>query len=367
MRILMTTDTIGGVWTFTQELATGLLEAGCDIALVSLGYLPNQVQQQWADHMRERWFEHFQFDSEDAPLEWMQENDSAFTQAGPALLRTAEDFGPDVLHCNQFCFGALPIDLPKVITAHSDVLSWAKSCRVAELDDSIWLRHYRSLVQRGLDGAQNVVAPTRSMLDALGENFRLPGGCRVIGNGRYIRPMPHKSRKLQAITAGRLWDEAKNIKLLSKVSSPIPLLVAGDSLFDGVSVSSTSGAVRMLGSLAENDLLRYFGDSELYICTSCYEPFGLAPLEAAMCGCALLLNDIPSLREVWQDAPLYFHDAVSLSELLCRLHGDRKLLTEARERSSVQASLYSREKMSCAYLSLFRHVRVRDKEIPYVA
>ena len=33
MRILMTTDTVGGVWTFTQELAGGLLEQGCAVAL----------------------------------------------------------------------------------------------------------------------------------------------------------------------------------------------------------------------------------------------------------------------------------------------------------------------------------------------
>ena len=55
----------------------------------------------------------------------------------------------------------------------------------------------------------------------------------------------------------------------------------------------------MLGPLAEEDLLALFQESAIYLCTSRYEPFGLAPLEAALCGCAVVANDIESLREVW--------------------------------------------------------------------
>ena len=68
----------------------------------------------------------------------------------------------------------------------------------------------------------------------------------------------------------------------------------------------------------------------IYIATSKYEPFGLAPLEAALSRCAIVANDIPSLREVWEDAALYFRkdDARSLREALVRLHGDRELRLE---------------------------------------
>jgi glycogen synthase len=276
-------------------------------------------------------------------------------------------FKIDVLHCNQFCFGALPMDLPKVITAHSDVLSWARSRRAHKLDDSDWLRRYRSLVRNGLAGAQAVVAPTRWMLEALSKTFDLPDDRRVIANARSIRAASQNSRKLQAITAGRLWDEAKNIGLLAEISSPIPLLVAGDTSWDGESAPSGLVTVRMLGPLAEDDLFAVFRESELYICTSRYEPFGLAPLEAALCGCAILANDIPSLREVWQDGALYFRDAPSLSELLCKLHGNRKLLAKAKARSSVQAHTYSRERMTSSYLALFRGMLARGKEVAYVA
>jgi glycosyltransferase involved in cell wall biosynthesis len=367
MRILITTDTIGGVWTFTRELTTGLLEAGCEIVLVSFGPSPNVQQQQWADDMQRHWRSHFHFVANNAPLEWMQSNGSAYTQPARSLLHLIQALQIDVLHCNQFCFGALPIDQPKVITAHSDVLSWARACRADKLDDSDWLSRYRALIGNGLAGAQAIVAPTRWMLEALNKSFDLPGDCRVIANGRSISPASQKLRKLQAITAGRLWDEAKNIALLGEVSSPIPLLVAGDSSCDGAGAPSALGIVRMLGPLAEDDLLTMFQESELYICTSRYEPFGLAPLEAALCGCAILANDIPSLREVWQDGALYFNDAASLSELLHQLHGDRKQLAKEKARSLVQAQVYSREQMTSSYLTLFRQVLARDNEVAYVA
>lgn len=36
-----------------------------------------------------------------------------------------------------------------------------------------------------------------------------------------------------------------------------------------------------------------------------YEPFGLAALDAASAGCALVLGDIPSLRETWDGAATF--------------------------------------------------------------
>jgi glycosyltransferase involved in cell wall biosynthesis len=313
--------------------------------------------------MQQRWAKRFCIISSDAPLEWMQENDRAYSQVSSLLLLATEEFQVDLLHCNQFCFGFLPAGVPKIVTAHSDVLSWANYCRNGSLEDSAWLRHYRVLVQRGLSGAQAVVAPTRWMLDALSRNFELPEDRRMIANGRSIRRVSKPSRKLQAVTAGRLWDEAKNIRLLGDVSSPVPLLIVGDA----ASGPSSPDNATVLGPLAEKDLLALFGESDLYICPSRYEPFGLAPLEAALCGCAVLANNIPSLREVWQEGALYFHDADSLSKLLHRLNSDKKLLSRAQISSTVQARTYTREKMASAYLTLFQQVLMRDKDIADVA
>ncbi|WP_109486660.1 glycosyltransferase family 4 protein [Occallatibacter savannae] len=359
MRVLMTTDTVGGVWTLTKELAGGLLRNGCSVALVSLGRAPSASQQSWADELCSQWGKCFRFEALDTALEWMQDNARALSDAAPTLLRIAEEFDADLLLTSQYCFGAFRCDIPRIVVAHSDVLSWAEACRPHGLERSQWLDSYTSLVQAGLDGADAVVAPTQWMLDALVRNFSVPPDRTVIPNGRTMPPfLSDSTRRMQAVTAGRLWDEAKNVKLLENVDSPIPLLIAGETRLQSESLSQTQDGsdIRLLGSLDEAGMLTLLRQSAIYICTSRYEPFGLAPLEAAQCGCAVLANDIPSLREVWGDSALYFTGPESLSSWLWRLSDHPWLLREAQEIAKQHASQFTAERMTSRYLELFRSV-----------
>ena len=45
--------------------------------------------------------------------------------------------------------------------------------------------------------------------------------------------------------------------------------------------------------------------SAIFAAPSRYEPFGLAVVEAAISGAALVLADIPTFRELWSDAALF--------------------------------------------------------------
>jgi glycogen(starch) synthase len=355
MRILMTTDTVGGVWTFTKELSSGLLKSGCSIALVSLGRKTSPAQQAWADAQSSRWGARFRFEGMESPLEWMADNGRAFSDAEPDLLKVVEEFDAELLLSSQYCFGALGCDIPRAVVAHSDVLSWAEACRPNGLERSKWLDVYCELVQKGLNHADAVVAPTNWMLNALAKKFRLPHDRRVIANGRTLRPANRGvTRKMQAVAAGRMWDEAKGLKMLKSVDSPIPLLIAGEEQYESASLTMDDAGVRLLGALDESELLRLFGESAIYVCTSRYEPFGLAPVEAALCGCAVLANDIPSLREVWEDAALYFSGPESLSSWLWRLSDHPWLLKEAQEIAKSRARELTAERMTEGYLNLFR-------------
>ena len=73
-----------------------------------------------------------------------------------------------------------------------------------------------------------------------------------------------------------------------------------------------------------------------------------------MCGCAVLAYDIPSLREVWEDAALYFTSVESLSSWLWRLSDHPWLLNEAREIAASRASEFTAERMGQRYLGLFK-------------
>ena len=51
MHVLVTTDTLSGVWTYTQELVTGLVSRGVRVTLVSLGDIPLPQQTLWMDEL----------------------------------------------------------------------------------------------------------------------------------------------------------------------------------------------------------------------------------------------------------------------------------------------------------------------------
>jgi glycosyltransferase involved in cell wall biosynthesis len=304
MRILLTTDTIGGVWTFTEELTAELLQRGHAVALVSLGRQPSHEQQAWCAAQSLAYGPSFQFTASNVPQEWTEKNEFVFTQGAGVLFHIARQFRPDLLHSNQFCFGAVSLDIPKVVTAHSDVLSWASACRPRGLEKSRWLRQYQSLVTQGLQSCDAVASPTRWMALELARHYYNLPPSYVIRYGRSLDVPESRLRTMQAVTVGPLWDEAKNIEMLRTVNAPIPIYVAGKRQC-GSSLRQIGRSV-LLGTLSQSSLLALLASSSIYIATSIYEPFGMAPLEAALCGCAVVANDIPSLREVWGDDALYF-------------------------------------------------------------
>lgn len=354
MRILLTTDTIGGVWTFTKELTTELLKRGHAVALVSFGRQPSHEQQTWCAGLSLKHGDSFQFTASNAPLEWMEKNEFVFTQGAGVLSHVARQFRPDLLHSNQFCFGAMSLGVPKLITAHSDVLSWAQVCRPHGLEDSRWLRQYRCLVTHGLHGCDAVASPTRWMATALAHHYKDLPESYIVLNGRTLSAPQSGLRTVQAVTVGRLWDEAKNVGMLRNVNSPIPVYVAGERQ-QGASVAPKQlGHSILLGALPESSLMSLFARSSIYIATSIYEPFGLAPLEAALCGCAVVANDIPSLREVWGDSALYFSGARSLSTILHQLNRNPWELSLMRQQAFARASELTAERMTSGYEEIYR-------------
>jgi glycosyltransferase involved in cell wall biosynthesis len=354
MRILLTTDTIGGIWTFTKELTTELLQRGHAVALVSLGRQPSHEQQAWCAARGRVHGPSFQFTASNVPLEWMEKNEFVFTQGAGVLFHVARHFRPDLLHSNQFCFGALSLDIPKLVTAHSDVLSWASACRPRGLEQSRWLRQYRSLVTQGLQSCDAIASPTRWMALELARHYKDLPPSYVIRNGRSLVSPESRVRTMQAVTSGPVWDEAKNIEMLRAVNASIPIYVAGERQWGNSPGPRQIGRSILLGSLPQASLLALFARSSIYIATSIYEPFGMAPLEAALCGCAVVANDIASLREVWGDAALYFNGPQSLSTLLHQLSRDERRLAEARQRSFARANELTAQCMADGYEALYK-------------
>lgn len=362
MRILMTTDTVGGVWTYTRELVSGLLDADDQIAigLVTLGSTPSSEQTAWLQAMRAAYGKRFVAETTTLPLEWQQDNTKAYVYAEPLLRRIAKSFAPDVFHSNQFCFGALPLPCPRVVVAHSDVLSWMAAVR-GVATPSPWLDTYRELVTKGLQGASAVAAPTQAMLQDLQTGFGPQPRAQVIANGRSV-PVPRLHKKLQAVTAGRVWDEAKGMAVLEDLLCAMPVFVAGETAnAEGSYDAERLRRRTLVGRLTEEQMLALFAESAMYLVTSVYEPFGLSAVEAAQCGCAVVARDIPSQREVWGEAATYFRDADGLCEALNALARSEEKLRAAQQRAMLHVrERYLRETMAAGYLHLYRTLLAGD-------
>lgn len=347
--VLMSADTVGGVWHYAVELATALAARDVRVALATMGAPLTAAQQaQIATVPGARVCE------SSYKLEWMSGAWEDVERAGGWLLRLENELRPDVVHLNQFAFGALPFEAPKLVVAHSCVVSWWHAvCGMPPPRE--WDR-YRLAVRDGLAGADLVAAPTKAMLDAIREHYGYEDAGVVIPNARRAESYPPGKKEPVILSAGRLWDDAKNLAALEAVAPrlPWPICVAGSTSGPGGGVRRPTG-VHVLGDLAPEALARQLARASIYALPARYEPFGLSVLEAALAGCALVLGDIPSLREVWGDAALYVapEDAQALRDCLGHLISKPATRAAWGRVARLRALEFTPERKARGYLSAY--------------
>jgi glycosyltransferase involved in cell wall biosynthesis len=222
-RVLMTADTIGGVWTYAFELARVLCEQDIEIALATMG--APLTSAQWRETERIPNLGIFESTSK---LEWMHEPWDDVRAAGEWLMELERSLRPDVVHLNNFAHGALPFSAPKLVVAHSDVLSWWRAVKGEDAPES-W-KQYRDVVRTGLRAADLVVAPSTCALTDVIHHYGPLRKTEVVPNGREIS-FRHVAKEPFIFSSGRLWDEAKNISTLAGIAGDLawPVHVAGDT------------------------------------------------------------------------------------------------------------------------------------------
>ncbi len=119
LNVLMTADTVGGVWTYALDLVRSLAEYGCEITLAAMGGLLSAGDARSAAHIRNLHLCESSF-----RLEWMDDPWNDVAEAGTWLLELAHKVQPDIVHLNNFAHGNLPWQAPVLMVGHSCVLSW---------------------------------------------------------------------------------------------------------------------------------------------------------------------------------------------------------------------------------------------------
>lgn len=371
MHILLTADTLTGTWTYARELATGLTAQGIQVTLVSFGDVPLPEQTTWMDSLPG-----FDYRPTAFRLEWMQEGEGDMEEASAYLESLIEDAQPDLLHLTQYCFGALPIDIPRIVVAQGDLLSWWIAVHGHEPRETEWMRWYRSMVADGIRGASFFVSPSMFMLDSIRLCYAKPVNSRVIHNGRDpLMFNPYISKEDTVLSVGKLWDAGKQVSLLTQRSHPVPVcIVAADQPVDvarfplraDVKLKTEEYDVAFRGPQSEAQLRSLYSRASVYVATSRYEPFGMAPLEAALSRCAIVANDIPVFREIWGDTAVYFrtNSASSLADALRRLSEDREFCRAHGNLAYQRArTRFNARRMVDEYMDVYRRLLLTRRSV----
>ncbi|HEX9954487.1 MAG TPA: glycosyltransferase family 4 protein [Allosphingosinicella sp.] len=350
MKVLITADAVGGVWQYSTELAAGLSRLGIESVLAIMGPAATAEQRKAAS------IPGVDVVETGLALDWLAEDGAALCAAGAAIRDLAHDQGVSVVQLNTPALAAgTRFDLPVVAVQHSCVATWWEAVQGTQLpEDFAWRTE---LNRAGLHAADAVVAPTSAFGDMVRRRYGLSEAPRTVHNGRTPPRIPNTAPHDFVFTAGRLWDEGKNLETLDAAARTIGVPVRAAGPLKGPNGTEVMFEhLHCLGNLGEAELARWLSARPVFVSAALYEPFGLAVLEAASAGCPLILSDIPTFRELWDDVAVFVpaRDQEGFTRAIANLVGDdfeRAVMGRAaRER----AARYTPDAMAAQMASVYR-------------
>jgi glycosyltransferase involved in cell wall biosynthesis len=354
LRLMMTADAVGGVWTYALDLARGVAAAGGETALVVLGPAPSADQVREAEAIPS-----LRLIDTSLALDWTAPSPAEIHAAARAVASLARELRPDLVHLNSPTLalaGGFPA--PVLGACHSCLATWWAAVKGGPAPaDFAWRTE---ALRRGMWGCDVLVAPSHSFARATAETHGIATPF-VVHNGRRPPPSGPTIRSAGVFTSGRLWDEGKDLATLDAAAAMagLPLHAAGP-LEGPAGERARLHHAQALGRLLDDEVAAWLRGGPIYASGALYEPFGLGVLEAAQAGCALVLSDIPTFRELWSGAALFAAPrrpdafAAALSALATDEGKRRRLGEHARER----AARFSDEAMTSGLLQLYRRLGV---------
>ncbi|MBX6740483.1 MAG: glycosyltransferase family 4 protein [Acetobacteraceae bacterium] len=351
----MTADAVGGIWFYALDLARGLGAHGVETVLMVLGPTPAADQEAAAAAVPG-----LRLQTSSLPLDWLAEGPRAVHAAGCAVARMAVECDASLVHLNSPALAAgVQFPVPVVGACHSCVATWWKTMRRGPMPAEFAWRS--DLVSHGYAAAAALVAPSAAFAAATAETYRLPTRPLTVHNGRHATATAASGDAAVAFafTAGRLWDEGKNLMALDRAAArlSLPVLAAGPT-------EGPNGArvdllhLKTLGQLSGAAVAAWLRRRPVFVSVARYEPFGLAVLEAAQAGCALVLSDIPSFRELWDGAAEFVppEDEVAVADAIRRMLCERERRARFGVAARERARRYSVEAMAAGVFGIYRRV-----------
>jgi len=348
--ILMSADALGGVWQYTLDLAAGLTRRGASVSVALMGPAPAPERIARAQEISGA-----RILTTNLPLDWTAESAAEVRDASDALARLAEETGADLVHLHSPALALADFAAPVVAVCHSCVATWWATVGSGPLPaDLVWRR---DLNAQGCRKADRLIAPTQAFARTTQATYGLAQAPLVVRNGRDVPVSSEAEPASHVFTAGRLWDLAKNAAALDRLAArlSVPLRAAGPVVGPtGQRVALT--ALDCLGRLDDEEIARELSLRPVFVSLARYEPFGLAVLEAAGAGCALVLSDIESFRELWDGAALFVpsDDDAAAARAVQGLFADPACRAALGRAARTRAAAYGTEAMVAGVARIVR-------------
>lgn len=348
--LVMTADAVGGVWQYAVELARALVRHGWRTTLLVAGPQPTPAQRRTLAGVAG-------LSCLDAgiDLDWLASSSQEVLCAGRRVARIAADLDADLVQLNSPALAAGgSFAMPVVAVMHSCVASWWRAVREGPFpEDFVWRTE---LVAEGLRRADRIVTPSAAFGRAVQAVYALRQPPHAVHNGRTPLVCRPSAMHDFAFTAGRLWDAGKNVATLDAVAARlgIPFKAAGPVRGpQGETVAPQDLA--LIGEVDEAALASCLCARPVFVSAAHYEPFGLAVLEAAAAGCALVLSDIPSFRELWEDAAIFVapDDAAAYAAEIERIVTDVPLRLSLGRQAAARARRYTPAAMAAGMAAVY--------------
>ncbi len=333
----MTSDTQGSVWSYSLELSRALSGHGIRVSLSTFGHALSKEQRRDAARVPRLAL----FESE-LPMAEVTNAVTDFTKSHTFLTELEHKLKPDIIQLNEFNFGSLRFKAPVVIVAHSEGSPSTSA--------SIW--QMRRELTPILQSADLVIFPTRAALEEAKLAYQLTTPCKVIPYFRRIADYRTASKQRYVFSAGDRNDAAAVMTAIEAAAGELhwPVISMQERGITG-GVPSRPGARPLSPRIADQ-----LSKAAIYCQPAPDQRADISVLEGALSRCALVIADVPGLRENWNNCALFVpqNDTEILKRNLQMLIADDKLREEFALRAFERAKEFSPDRCIDDYLDAYQ-------------
>lgn len=276
----------------------------------------------------------------------------------------------DLLHVPHFNVPVL-YNQPLIVTIHD--LLWHKQTGLHMTTLKPWQYHlkylaYRFVTRQAIQKAEQIIVPAQTVKKIV--SYYFPDDKHKIivvyegFNPAFKQAQLKTNYQNQLIYVGSLYPH-KNLQLVFKALTQLPHLklkiVGSRKIFKNRLVElsrklQVEKQIGWAGYLEDKKLAQELNQSLALIQPSISEGFGLTGIEAMAAKTAVLASDIPTFKEVYQQAPLYFqpNSVKSLVTAIKQLKQD-SVRKEQINQGNLVVRKYNWDQMALATLKLYQN------------